>query len=121
MKTERTYTLTGDLVGKIWMPAVTCAKPVSYRFSRVPKTQRFVTLSECATLQEALDRVTNDGDFQSAVLVNAAVTVEDRKGSRLSRRTFALTGKVDRENACYYGAEADAIAASDCYFGGDSA
>lgn len=58
--------LHGTLIGKIWMPAITCHKPVKINLTNV--RSRY-SGGPAGTFRHTLDmHVTNDGDFQSCAL-----------------------------------------------------
>lgn len=86
MPHQTTVTLKGTLVGKIWMPAAECTKPVTLDrrhdfnyFDKVLPTARDMVL-----------RATNDGDFQSCNLTADSYFEFERaarRGSTLIRRS----------------------------------
>jgi hypothetical protein len=76
------HSLVGDLVGRIWMPAVECTKALNYNLTR--EDGRFI---EHGTLRDHVLRATNDGDFQSCEIHGALKTVLTiRKGGRIYTR-----------------------------------
>ena len=60
-------TLHGTLVGRIWMPAVECTKPVTVDLTR--ERGRYVG-NPISMLRTLIGSVCNDGDFQSASLTS---------------------------------------------------
>lgn len=56
--------LLGEKIGYIWMPQVECTKDFSVTFT--PKDQPFTRKWE--GLEDALNFITNDGDFQNCEL-----------------------------------------------------
>ncbi len=90
MKLETKIILHGTLIGMIWMPSVTCTKPLRYDLTR--EDARF---TEPGTLRDHVLRATNDGDFQSCKIMDGImeVTVTITKGTRRYNRTryFDLT------------------------------
>lgn len=74
--------IQGTLIGKIWMPACYCTKP----FSMVVTTERGRFTDHSLSITEAIERVLNDGDFQSCSIVEATVIFsfwsKDRKITR---------------------------------------
>ncbi len=75
MKTE--IKISGSLVGKIWMPSVTCWKDFSYDVIR----EQARTIGGKMTLRDHVLRATNDGDFQSCEMGDSFLTI------KTSRRT----------------------------------
>jgi hypothetical protein len=87
-------TLTGYLVGKIWMPARECWKHLSYDLTR--EDARF---TEPGTLRDHVLAATRDGDFQSCSIAEGYLHVQITKiqqtGTALKTyrrtRSFPLT------------------------------
>jgi hypothetical protein len=83
--------IRGQVVGQIWMPATEAWKDFDETFEK----GRFgnIRLSrQIESLDEALDKITNDGDFQSCRIGNAFVTISYQSGKRTISRSFDLKG-----------------------------
>jgi hypothetical protein len=63
-------TITGYLVGDIWMPAIECWKRLDYDLTR--EEARF---TEPGTLRDHILAATNDSDFQSCSIAHGELTV----------------------------------------------
>lgn len=95
---ETTIRLYGEIEGTIWMPAAVCTKEFDVKLVRVPRnaTTRVAHSHgwpmEISTLRDALLTITNDGDFQSASITWAVLSVSRRKGNKTITRTWELRG-----------------------------
>lgn len=78
MKQLESITLSGTLTGKIWMPACYCRKDFKVEFT--PEHRPFSRPWE--NLPDALDHITNDGDFQGCGLVDLWLEATWREGNR---------------------------------------
>lgn len=78
--------ITGYLVGNIWMPNAECWKSLNY-----DATAKSWQWGEKGTLRDHVLAATNDGDFQSCVIAQGEVVITHRKGSRKTSRSFPLT------------------------------
>jgi hypothetical protein len=81
-------TLYGEVMGKIWMPAVECSKEFRLELNRIPrnsKTRAYPGIAprsmEITCLREALLHLTNDGDFQFCVIAWARLEVSHYFGN----------------------------------------
>ena len=84
--------LTGQVVGRIWMPATEAWKDFDLTFEKGSFGN--IRLSrQIESLGEALEQITNDGDFQSCRIGNCYMTVSYCKGSRKVSRSRELTGR----------------------------
>jgi len=73
----RAVTLVGTLEGPIWWPAVTAQKPIQADLTRIAAGYGNATGSG---LIEAIESVTDDGDFRSARLTgDSFVHIEHRR------------------------------------------
>jgi hypothetical protein len=68
-------TLSGEIAGVIWMPAVECSKEFHLELKRIPRmssTRTYPGIAprsmEITCLRDALLHLTNDGDFQSCAI-----------------------------------------------------
>jgi hypothetical protein len=68
------YTISGYLVGQIWMPATECWKDVNYTFVRHEEDRANPWQDAREDLREAMLHVTNDGDFQSCGVSHGVLT-----------------------------------------------
>ena len=62
----------GTLIGTIWWPRDECTKEFEVKFT--PDDQPFSHLWE--GMYKALDRITNDGDFQSCDILECSILVQ---------------------------------------------
>jgi hypothetical protein len=87
-----TVRIQGDIVGPIWWPSgEECYKSFDRTFHR----GNFGNISrghEVNSLEEMLDKLTNDGDFQNCRIGNAILTVSYHRGSREVSRVWELRG-----------------------------
>lgn len=93
MKNLQSVEISGVLAGKIWMPSCYAWKDFSVKFT--PDDRPFTR--EWHGLPDALDHITNDGDFQSAGIVEACIKVtwqEDNKRSTVLRNELNLDAKL---------------------------
>lgn len=89
--THTIITITGTVGGPIWMPSAICAKPFKYRSDDGSFACNRHSDNSKPTLRDIVLEVTNDGDFQSAEVADATVTIE--------RRTDGQTGSVTRRRS----------------------
>ena len=88
--------ITGTIAGKIWMPAATCGKQFDVRRSQYPFSSYVDENGQSvrATLRDMILHVTNDGDFQSAQVIDATVTFErstfENNRTRIERRHYDI-------------------------------
>lgn len=82
----KTITLAGTLRGTIWMPAVECTKEFAVKFS--PEDRPFTR--KWTGLADALDHVTNDGDFQNCQIENMVMVIEQSEGNKSFRRVVEV-------------------------------
>lgn len=90
--TTTTYAIVGTLRGAYWMPTGQAwIKPVEYGFTRTSNPVH--TSRKASTLREAVERVTDDGDSQSACrLLADSVLVARRVGrTHATERVFDLS------------------------------
>jgi hypothetical protein len=81
-----TVTIVSELTGTYWWPAgEEWTKDVCETFARTPADVH--TLDEVSTLREAVERICNDGDSQSAPLLDGSGYVEISRTSDDGRRT----------------------------------
>lgn len=73
MRTE--YTISGFLVGPIWMPATECWKDLHYTFVRADKDRASPWQDARDDLRDAVSAVTNDGDFQYCKIAHGILIV----------------------------------------------
>lgn len=99
------FQIRGQVQGAIWWPVgAVCTKEFDVRFTREQRPFRV----GAETLRDALLHVTNDGDFQGAVITYALLSVERTKGSRRVIRTVELSRTGDNadlfatEDECVY-------------------
>lgn len=105
-------TLSGEIVGTIWMPAVECTKEFHLELTRIPRkssTRTYPGIAprsmEITCLRDALLRLTNDGDFQFCAINWAMLEVshylgDETRGTRTVRvRTRVLELRGQGENA----------------------
>lgn len=78
MKRLESITLSGTLAGKIWWPQDYASKDFSVTFT--PEHRPFSRPWE--NLPDALDHITNDGDFQGCGLVDLWLEATWREGNR---------------------------------------
>lgn len=95
----REFSITGYVVGTIWMPAAECYKFVDYHFVRdeADKSSPWVDVHD--NLRDAMLHITNDGDFQSCALADGLLTVTDKffdqaNGMIAPRRTHSRSWAV---------------------------
>lgn len=103
--------ISGILAGRMWMPADYAWKEFNVRF--VPGGHHFAR--EWHGMRDALDDITNDGDFQSAGIVEAAILVTWRsdKNTTITRlQSLNLSAKLIEDF------KADPKAAEAYFFGG---
>jgi hypothetical protein len=94
---ETTITISGELRGKIWMPAIECTKEFKQKFSRDNRPFSY----RIDNLRDALLHITNDGDFQSCALDYAVLTVtKENPGHTTRTRSVVLQGR-DGNADCY--------------------
>jgi hypothetical protein len=101
-------TITGELAGIIWMPAVECSKEFHLELTRIPRTSTTRTYPgiaprsmEITCLRDALLHLINDGDFQSCSINWARLEVshifgDESRGTRTVKvrtRTWELRGQ----------------------------
>src|SRR5512139_2970703 len=72
MKTLQSITLSGQIKGRIWMPAVECLKDFTVRFT--PDNQPFSR--PWSELEDAINHITNDGHFQSCYINDLWIEVK---------------------------------------------
>jgi len=70
--------LVGTVQGCIWYPPVECTKEFNYTFT---EKQGPFSL-EWNGLEDALNRITNDGDFQSCKIRDCWIATEYRDGNK---------------------------------------
>lgn len=70
--TYESITLTGTIVGRIWMPGIICRK--EFRLTFTPDDRLFTT--RWTGLRDALLEATRDGDFQACGLEEAALIIK---------------------------------------------
>ena len=63
--------ISGEVIGKIWMPSIECSKEFNVTFT--PDNLPFT--SQWTGLRDAVLHITNDGDFQSCRINWASVKV----------------------------------------------
>lgn len=82
-------TISGYLVGTIWMPAAECYKPLTYD---VLREARRYTEPDSVTLRDHVLSATNDGDFQSCAIADGEllVTIARHEGNKRYTRTRAF-------------------------------
>lgn len=83
IKTKRSidYKLVGTLEGEIWSYNQLCTKDFTYRFvTHSGHNGPFKTKHE--SLQDAIDNVLNDGDFQSCHILDATLIVSYFEGRK---------------------------------------
>ena len=82
--------ISGFLVGDIWMPATECYKPLHYSL-----TDRAHHYPDGGTLRDHVLRVCQDGDFQSASIADGELIVtvhrHDDRGTYRRTRRFPLS------------------------------
>jgi hypothetical protein len=78
-------TISGYLVGQIWMPAAECYKPFTYDVQR----EQARTIGKMTLRDHAL-RATNDGDFQGCDIAEGVLSVTIRNGRYKRTRHFSL-------------------------------
>ena len=93
MRTE--FRIDGYLVGKIWMPATECYKPLDYTFVRKENERRSPWQDAHETLRDALLQITNDGDFQSCGVADGMLTVTRQDGSGGRKRSYSRCFPLD--------------------------
>lgn len=83
MPNDKSATISGFLVGTIWMPAAECYKPFRHDIGR--HSARWSDASG-ATLRDHLLNITNDGDFRNCHIARGEITITRwLKGRRCSR------------------------------------
>jgi hypothetical protein len=105
-------TLTGELSGTIWMPAVECSKEFHLELIRIPRKSRIRTYPgimprsmEITCLRDALVHLISDGDFQSCAINWARLEVshtfgDEMRGTRTVKvRTRAWDLRGQGQNA----------------------
>lgn len=93
MKNLQSVEISGVLAGKIWMPSCYAWKDFNVKF--VPGGYHFAR--EWHGMRDALCDITNDGDFQSAGIVEACIKVtwqENSKRSTVLRNELNLDAKL---------------------------
>jgi hypothetical protein len=106
MRTKTKITLTGELAGTIWMPAVECTKEFHLELIRIPRTSTIRTYPgimprsmEITCLRDVLLHLISDGDFQSCAINWARLEVshtfgdETRGTRRVRTRMWDLRGQ----------------------------
>ena len=106
MRTKTKITLTGELAGTIWMPAVECTKEFHLELIRIPRTSTIRTYPgimprsmEITCLRDVLLHLISDGDFQSCAINWARLEVshtfgdETRGTRRVRTRMWHLRGQ----------------------------
>lgn len=93
MRTE--FTISGYIVGKIWMPATECWKDLNYTFVRHENERKNPWQDAQETLRDAMLHVTNDGDFQSCSVSHGVLTVTRRECSAGRQVTFERMFPLD--------------------------
>lgn len=81
-KQDFSVEIVGNVKGTIWMPAVECTKDI-----------REIARDD-DTLRDTVLRVTNDGDFQSCDIEDAAVKVTLIKPNRRAVRWFDIRSRL---------------------------
>jgi hypothetical protein len=111
------HSIRGILVGSIWMPAATCAKPLNYNATR--EESNWINAGRNngkGTLREHVLAATRDGDFQSCRLADGElVTVATiTRGKRTYRRTRTTVLTRCKSIADCLANEEETYAALDC-------
>ena len=89
MTHQTTITLNGMLVGRIWMPAAECTKPITLSRRR---DFRYADNS-LPTAREMVLRATSDGDFRSCALAADSYfefTRSSQRGSTIIKRSRSI-------------------------------
>jgi hypothetical protein len=115
MRTKTEITLTGELAGTIWMPAVECSKEFHLelkRISRKSSTRTYPGIAprsmEITCLRDALLHLTNDGDFRSCAITWARLEIShyfgdethDTRTVKVRTRVWELRGQ-DHNADCF--------------------
>lgn len=111
MKNLVSVRISGIIAGKIWMPSCYAWKDFSVKFT--PDDRPFTR--EWDGMRDALDDITNDGDFSSVGIVEAAILVtwrSDRNTTITHAQGLNLGAKALRDF------RADPRAAEAYFFGG---
>ncbi len=78
-------TISGFLVGPIWMPPEECYKPFSYDLTREQ-----ARLQPPGTLRDHILNITRDGDFQHCQIADGFLEITIHKPNRTRSRSFEL-------------------------------
>jgi hypothetical protein len=79
--------ISGTLIGTIWMPSTICTK--EFRMNLTIERNRFTDKS--LSISEAIQRVCNDGDFQSCSIAEATLKITYWIGNKTIGKYFDIS------------------------------